>query len=182
MITVATKYAFTVFSEFYKIECFTLTFPDKLHLETKKSLRHCTFVEVRMSINTLEAEVDTCILNPCHMFNLVRQVCCLAFASGAHSTNVTTRTHTNTYMPLLMGPSDSGHLGQNYFNKNIKDNAPKSIPSSHRCAGEFSGDYLICDTATEWRVKEMHECTCLPLSQTLGDLGRSKQCSSPHWE
>ena len=138
MITVARKYAFTVFSEFYKIECFTLTFPDKLHLETKKSLQHCTFVEVRMSINTLEAEVDTCILNPCHMFNLVRQVCCLAFASGAHSTNVTTRTHTNTYMPLLMGPSDSGHLGQNYFNKNIKDNAPKSIPSSHRCVqGSF---------------------------------------------
>ena len=90
-------------------------------------------------------------------------------------------THINL-QPLLMGPSASGHLGQNYCNKNIKDNAPKSIPSSHRCAREFSRDYLTRDTATEWRVKEMCECTCLPLSQTLGDLVPSKQCYSPHWK
>ena len=91
-----------------------------------------------MSINALEVEVDTYFWNPRHMFNLVRQVCCLAFASRAHRTKVTPPTHTHTYMPLLIGHSDSGHLGQNYFNKNIKDNAPKSIPSSHRCVqGSF---------------------------------------------
>ena len=59
---------------------FTLTFPDKLQLETKESLQHRTLVEVRMSINALEGEVDTYFWNPRHMFNLVRQVCCLAFA------------------------------------------------------------------------------------------------------